>query len=138
MCRVMCRVMCRIMCRIMCCVMVSYNVSCNMSCNVSCNVSYNVSCNMSYNQQIKFAFYGIKIRLETPDIEILSVALLSKFGVLHCITDSENRNIALVGEAKKSECCTAQHSLKSKFGIAQSISKNKWGARKIARGQTIN
>ena len=30
------------------------------------------------NEQTKFAFYGIKIRVETPEIKILSVALLSQ------------------------------------------------------------
>ena len=38
------------------------------------------------DEQTKFAFYGIKIRLETPEIKIFSVALLS--------------------QEKKSECCT--------------------------------
>ena len=30
------------------------------------------------NEQTKFAFYGIKIRVETPEIRFLSVALLSQ------------------------------------------------------------
>ena len=65
----------------------------------------------------------------------IKVCLLSK--VVHCPTDSANQNIALVGEDKKSECCTAQPSLTFKFGIAQSISMNKWGARTVARGRRI-
>ena len=31
-----------------------------------------------FNEETKFAFYGIKIRLETPEITFLSVALLSQ------------------------------------------------------------
>ena len=65
-------------------------------------------------EQTKFAFYGIEIRVETLEIEILSVALLS--------------------QAKKSECGMAQPS----FCIAGFNVPNKQYVRTTPRNQGLN
>ena len=62
---------------------------------------------------MKFAFYGIKIGLETPEINILSVALLS--------------------QAEKSECGMAQPSSL----IAGLSVLNKWYVRTATRNQGV-